>query len=211
MGFVDFALITMHVSVNKLISEDLLPLLYAGAMFIDAFSALFFGWLFDKKGVKVLVLSTLISALFSVFIFWFNNLTLTVIGVLLWGVGMGAQESILKSVVTKIVPKSSRSTGFGIFEMCFGVSWFLGSWLIGALYDVSPFLLIVFSVTAQIISVLFFIITAKIDKSDRDKFEKNKSETDKSETDKTQKDKAEENKTEENKTEENKTEENKIN
>ena len=53
------------------------------------------------------------------------------------GIGMGAQESILKAAVTTMVPKRSRATGYGIFECCFGVAWFLGSWLLGVLYDQS--------------------------------------------------------------------------
>ena len=55
----------------------------------------------------------------------------------MWGVGMGAQESILKAAVANIVPKQSRATGYGIFECAFGVFWFLGSWILGVLYDVS--------------------------------------------------------------------------
>ena len=37
-----------------------------------------------------------------------------------------------------VIPRSMRSTGFGIFETGFGIAWFLGSWLLGALYDISP-------------------------------------------------------------------------
>ncbi len=48
-------------------------------------------------------------------------------GIILWGIGMGAQESIMKVAVSRIIPKSMRSTGFGIFETGFGISWFLGS------------------------------------------------------------------------------------
>lgn len=46
------------------------------------------------------------------------------LGIALWGVGMGAQESILKAAVTSMVPKASRATGYGIFECSFGIFWF---------------------------------------------------------------------------------------
>lgn len=62
-------------------------------------------------------------------------------GIILWGIGMGAQESIMKAAVSKMIPKSMRSTGFGIFETGFGIAWFLGSWMLGALYDTKPSLL----------------------------------------------------------------------
>ncbi len=161
LGFADFPLITMHIARQSLVPSDTLPLLYAFAMLIDAFAALLFGWLFDKKGIRVLILSSLISAFFSVFIFLFHSLPLAIVGIAMWGVGMGAQESILKSVVATIVSKQSRSTGFGIFETSFGILWFLGSWLMGALYDSAPFWLAAFSVCAQLAAIPFFYLTSK--------------------------------------------------
>lgn len=72
------------------------------------------------------------------------------LGIALWGVGMGAQESILKAAVTSMVPRDSRATGYGLFECAFGVAWFLGSWLMGVLYDVSLPAMVAVSVTAQL-------------------------------------------------------------
>jgi MFS family permease len=155
-GYLDFTMITMHTARIGLIPEDALSLIYAGAMAVDAFSALFFGWLFDKKGIKVLMLSTLLSAPFAILIFSVTARWALFLGVALWGVGMGAQESILKAAVTSIVPKQSRSSGFGIFQTAFGVCWFLGSWLMGVLYDVSPVWLVIFSVVMQLIAIPFF-------------------------------------------------------
>lgn len=37
-------------------------------------------------------------------------------GVLLWGIGMGAQESTLKAAVAAIVPKRERAVGYGILK-----------------------------------------------------------------------------------------------
>lgn len=160
-GFIDFSLITMHVAKQGLFAEDKLPLLYAVAMLVDAFAALIFGQMYDKKGVRSLVWSTAISALFSIFIFGFNSKWATMAGVILWGVGMGAQESVLKAVVANILPKKNRAAGYGIFEFSFGVFWFLGSWLIGVLYDVSVVALIAVSVGAQLLSIPFYIYQAK--------------------------------------------------
>lgn len=159
-GFVDYTLVTMHVYTGGFLTADLLPLLYAGAMLIDAVAALVFGWLYDKHGIKILIVSTLMSSLFAVFIFLGTSLPLIVLGVLLWGIGMGAQESILKAVVTTIVPKHIRSTGFGVFETSFGIFWFFGSWLMGFLYDIDPVWLVVVSVGAQLAAVPFYYRTS---------------------------------------------------
>ena len=164
LGFVDFTLITMHAAKAALIPDNMLSLLYAGAMAVDAVAALFFGGLYDKYGLKMLMISTLISAPFAIFVFGMNSTWALIIGVLLWGTGMGAQESIMKAAVSGIVPKSGRSTGFGIFETAFGVAWFLGSWFMGALYDVSPTFLIIFSVTTQLIAIPLYFVSMKTNK-----------------------------------------------
>ena len=76
------------------------------------------------------------------------------------GVGMGAQESILKAAVTSMVPKTSRATGYGIFECSFGAFWFLGSWLLGVLYDVSIPAMVAVSVAAQLAAIPLYIASS---------------------------------------------------
>ena len=74
---------------------------------------------------------------------------------------MGAQESILKAAVTSMVPKASRATGYGIFECSFGVFWFLGSWLLGVLYDVSIPAMVAISVLAQLAAIPLYLWSAR--------------------------------------------------
>ena len=167
-GFMDYALVIMHISKNftglggsyetfRLISEETLPLLYAGAMLVDAVAALIFGHIYDKKGVRALVISTIISAPFSLFIFGFKSEAAILFGLVLWGIGMGAQESILKAAVTSMVPKKNRATGYGIFECSFGIFWFLGSWILGVIYSKSLPLMIVLSIFAQVLAIPFYL------------------------------------------------------
>ena len=175
-GFIDYSIIIMHVSrtyshlasglseTTSLVSTGTLPLLYAGAMLVDAVAALFFGLMYDKKGVKALVWSTVISAPFAVFVFASDSVPMLLLGIALWGVGMGAQESILKAAVTSMVPKASRATGYGIFECSFGAFWFLGSWLLGVLYDVSIPAMIAVSVAAQLAAIPLYITSARLHK-----------------------------------------------
>ena len=160
-GFIDFPLITYHVETLNIFDVKNLPLLYSLAMLIDAFAALFFGTLFDKFGIKVLILSTLVSFLFALFIFIFPNSYTIYIGVALWGVGMGAQESILKSAVAKLTSKDKRSLGFGLFEGVFGLRWFVGSMILGILYEASLLALAVVSMAFEIVSIGFYILSIK--------------------------------------------------
>lgn len=172
-GFIDYSIVIMHVSrtysslaaglaeTSSLVSSGTLPLLYAGAMLTDAVAALVFGAIYDKKGVAALVLSTLLSAPFPILIFTGRSVPAVLAGIALWGVGMGAQESILKAAVTSMVPKASRATGYGIFECSFGVFWFLGSWLLGVLYDVSIPAMVVISVLAQLSAIPLYLLSAR--------------------------------------------------
>ena len=160
-GFIDYSLVVMHVQAKGLISSTALPLLYAGAMLIDAVAALGFGLLYDKIGVKALVWSTLLSAPFAIFVFLFDSVPALLLGVMLWGIGMGAQESILKAAVTTIVPKASRATGYGVFECSFGVFWFLGSWILGVLYDTNLTAMVLVSVLAQLAAIPLYLVTKK--------------------------------------------------
>ena len=173
-GFIDYSIIIMHVSktytnisaqlteTSSLVNSGTLPLLYAGAMLVDAVAALVFGLMYDKKGVKALAWSTVISAPFAILVFGTKSTSALLLGIALWGVGMGAQESILKAAVTKMVPKSSRATGYGVFECSFGVFWFLGSWLLGVLYDINIPAMITVSVVSQLAAIPLYIASDKL-------------------------------------------------
>ena len=172
-GFIDYSIVIMHISrsftniagglaeTSSIINSGTIPLLYAGAMLVDAVAALLFGLMYDKKGLLALIISTIISAPFAIFIFAFNSVPMVLFGIALWGIGMGAQESILKAVVTTMVPKSSRATGYGIFECSFGIFWFLGSWLLGVLYDTNLTVMIIVSVMAQLMAIPLYIYASK--------------------------------------------------
>lgn len=160
-GFIDYSVVVMHVAKTYAFASETLPLLYAGAMLVDAVAALGFGLLYDKKGIRALVWSTLLSAPFAVLVFAADSIPLLLAGIVMWGVGMGAQESILKAAVTNIVPKQSRATGYGIFECAFGVCWFLGSWFLGVLYDRSIPVMAAVSVGAQLLAIPFYLLSAK--------------------------------------------------
>lgn len=166
-GFADFTLITLHAANAQAFPAATLSLLYAVAMAVDAFAALFFGWLFDRVGLKALIYSTVCSLTFSAFVFLTDNPWMIGTGIVLWGIGMGAQESIMKAAVSTIIPKTMRSTGFGVFETGFGIAWFLGSWLLGALYAIKPLYLVIVSVTAQAVAIIVYTLCIAADKEER--------------------------------------------
>jgi len=151
-GYVDFPLIAYHFEKASVLSDNMIPILYAVAMGVDALTALVLGSLFDRKGVTVLIFATVLAAFFAPLVFLAGSY-LAFIGMALWGLGMGAQESIMRAVIAEMIPANRRASAYGIFNAAFGLFWFLGSLLMGILYDFSVPAVIVSSVALQLGSV----------------------------------------------------------
>jgi len=159
-GYADFPLIAYHFKKTSIVSENWVPIFYSVAMGVDAVAALIFGRLFDRKGIPILIIAVLISSIFAPLVFM-GGFYLSLAGMALWGVGMGAQESIMRAAVAGMVPRDKRASAYGIFNTGYGVFWFLGSALIGVLYDVSIPFLIAFSVAAQLASVPLLLMVKR--------------------------------------------------
>lgn len=159
-GFVNYPLISFHFEKTSALASDWIALFYAIAMAVDGIAALFMGRLFDLKGIGVLAIVTLISSLFAPLVF-LGNFSFAIVGIVLWGIGMGAQESIMRAIVGGLAPKEKRGSAYGVLNLVFGLFWFLGSAIMGTLYDYSKYYLIAFSLFFQLASVPFFLYLRK--------------------------------------------------
>lgn len=77
------------------------------------------------------------------------------------GTWEGVHESIIPAAVGPIVPPQRRASAYGLFAAGYGLFWFLGSALMGILYDTSIPTLIVFSVAMQLASIPLLFMTQK--------------------------------------------------
>ncbi len=162
-GFADFALIAYHFQKTALVSPGFIPIFYAVAMGVDGIAALIFGRLFDKVGLSIMIIVALLSSLFAPMVF-LGGIYIAFFGMIIWGVSMGAQESIMRSSIAIMSTVKRRGSAYGIFNTIFGISWFAGSLLMGILYSFSIIDLVVFSVLIQLISIPIFIRILKIRK-----------------------------------------------
>ncbi len=151
-GFADFALMAYHFKAIKIASDQWIPIFYALAMGVDAIAALILGRLYDKIGPRVLLVVFLLAAFFAPLVF-LGSLPFALLGLALWGIGMGTQESVMRAVVADLVPRERRALGFGLFHTGYGLAWFLGSALLGVLYDQSRIALVAFSVLIQLCAI----------------------------------------------------------
>jgi MFS family permease len=159
-GYADFPLIAYHFGKAAVAPPDWIPLFYAVAMGVDAVAALILGRLFDRLGLPVIVVTAVLSACFAPLVF-LGGFKLALAGMVFWGIGMGSLESIIKAGLAEMVPRRRRATGYGLFNAGFGLFWFLGSALMGFLYEFSLGALVVFSVTSQLLAVPFFLAVAR--------------------------------------------------
>jgi MFS family permease len=159
-GYADYPLMAFHFERAGTVPKEWIPVLYAVAMAVDGLAALAFGRWFDRRGIAVLVVATLLSLLFAPLAF-LGTFHLALLGAALWGVGMGAQESIMRAAVAEMTPHERRGTAFGLFNMAFGVAWFAGSALMGWLYDASIPALVAFAVLAQLAAIPCFVLSAR--------------------------------------------------
>ncbi len=63
----------------------------------------------------------------------------------------------MRAAVADLVPAERRGEGYGTFATLYGLAWLVGSFAIGALYDVAPFMAIAFAIGTQIIALMIFI------------------------------------------------------
>jgi len=158
-GFIDFALISYHYKKINLFEPNIIAILYSIAMITDAISSIILGKLFDKFGIKVLLISILLTSFSSPLLFLFNEKMIIFLAIILWGIGIGSQESIMRAYISNIIKKEERATAFGIFNSIYGFSWFIGSLMIGYLYSLSLTYMVILSFSFQIFGLLILLKT----------------------------------------------------
>ena len=147
-GYADFPLIAFHFGKTGLIAPVWIPVLYSLAMAAEAMAALLLGRLFDRIGIGTMILATCASAMSAPLAF-LGGPAVAVTGMVLWGIGMGAQGAVMRAAIAPLAPASQRGTAYGIFNAAYGLAWFAGSSLLGVLYDWSVPALAAVSVLLQ--------------------------------------------------------------
>ena len=67
-----------------------------------------------------------------------------------------------------MVPPERRGSAYGLFNTGYGIAWFLGSALMGYLYDSSLQGLVWFSVIVQLAAIPFFVLVANARRPEAD-------------------------------------------
>lgn len=151
-GFADFALIAFHLAKAAVVAAPWVPLLYAVAMAAEGASSLALGWLFDRLGMGAVLASALFCIAATPLVF-LGGFAAVLVGLILWGIGLGAQNSVLKAALARTVAHDRRARAFATYDMLRGIAWFAGSLLLGGLYDTSIPALVAASLVLQVLAV----------------------------------------------------------
>lgn len=159
-GFADFPLIAYHFERTDVLDPAWIPLVYALTMGVDGLAAVILGRIYDRRGTLLIAITALL-AVPAVPLLFLGGVPAALLGAVLWGIGMGAQESVMKAAVAEMSPATRRGTAFGLFNTGFGIAWFAGSASMGLLYDASVHALVGFSVLLQLAAVPLLLRVAR--------------------------------------------------
>ena len=133
---------------------------YAVAMAVSGTGSLIFGRLYDRTGIGVLIPLTIAGAVYAPLVF-LGGVWAAALGVALWGLGMGVQESIIPAAVAPMVSPDRRASAYGLFTGAYGTAWVAGSIAIGFLFGVSLGAVTAFAVAAQLAAVPLLVVVRR--------------------------------------------------
>jgi MFS family permease len=158
LGLMTFGILGFHLAEADLVSPALVPVVYAGAMGIQAVSALATGFAYDRVGARVLLVLPFLVALVPLLALA-DRLGVALAGVLVWGAAVGVQDSTVKALVADLVPAGRLATAYGVFAAYQGAAALAGGALAGWLYGGGSLDLVVVVGACQAVSL---VLLAKV-------------------------------------------------
>jgi MFS family permease len=159
-GLVTFGVISFHLTTEQLLPVAAIPVVYAAGMAAEAVAALVTGFSYDRHGGRVLyVLPLLVTAVPA--LAFSSEATVAVVGVLVWGAGVGVQDSTVKALVADLVPGSRRATAYGVFAAIQGGAAVIGGGAAGYLYSRSVPLLVAVVALTQVVALVLLVRTLR--------------------------------------------------
>jgi MFS family permease len=153
LGFSTWAVLAYHLIARHVLTAGWVPVLYAGAMGAAGIAAFGFGRLYDRIGLRGLIVLPPLAALVP-FLSFSTTVPSVAAGALVWGTAMGIHESTLRAAVTNLVPTHRRGAGYGNFTAIYGLAWLTGAAMTGLLYEHGTAAVQVFALSTQILALI---------------------------------------------------------
>ena len=160
-GLMTFGVISYHLVKADLVAVAAVPVVYAGAMAVEAVGALATGFAYDRWNATVLLCLPLLIAPLPLLTFS-GGLGVVLGGIALWGLATGIQDSTVKALVADLVPQSRLATAYGVFAAFQGGAALAGGAVAGALYAHHLGLLALLVGGAQALSLALLVTTLRL-------------------------------------------------
>ncbi|MEM2254503.1 MAG: MFS transporter [Candidatus Bathyarchaeia archaeon] len=140
LGLIPYELILLKASaiLQPANQQWIAPLIYMLIQGVDAPTALFAGYSYDKYKIKVLALPFILSVFPTLFALTNADLAALIVAAVFFGLVLGMQESIYRAAVSEFAPIASRGTAYGIFNTAYGVGMLASGFVYGLIAALNP-------------------------------------------------------------------------
>ncbi|MCW2830689.1 MAG: major facilitator superfamily 1 [Aeromicrobium sp.] len=152
-GLVSYGLIGFHLVKDDIVSSAHVPVIYAVAMAAAALGALGTGALYDRRGGRLLYALPVLVACVPALVFS-ASLPAVLVGVVVWGLAVGLQDSTVKALVADLVLRPRLATAYGVFAAIQGAAAVAGGAAAGYLYPRSLTALAIGVAVVQVIALV---------------------------------------------------------
>lgn len=152
------------------IDKSYIPFMYMIFNTVSVLLAIPIGKLSDRVGrERLIILGFLVYAIVYYFFGRFNNINIFIFSFMLYGFYSALTDGSQKAMISDIVSKDLKGTGFGIYHAVLGITLLPASLIAGLLYDKvnsnAPFYFgSVMALIATILMIIFTILNRKKEK-----------------------------------------------
>lgn len=161
VGLMTFGVMSVHLVRADLVATAWVPVVYAGAMAVQAVAALASGFAYDCVGPRILYALPLLVATVPGLVFA-NGRGVVLLGVAIWALATAVQDSTVKALVADLVPGERLATAYGVFATAQGLGALGGGALAGGLYEHHLGLLIAIIAALQAAALATLIATIRL-------------------------------------------------
>ena len=165
LGFIYWGMISFYakdaVKAGILMDWEV-SILYLIAMAVDAIIAFPIGLLYDRIGLKSVILAPLTAIPITPALFMIGGRAGLYLASIPWGLTMGIIETIMRASVADITSVDVRSLAYGIYSSSIGFAWFTGSLIMSYMYQVGLINAIIFlTIISEITALAIYTITLR--------------------------------------------------
>jgi MFS family permease len=160
VGLMTFGVMSVHLVRGGLVPAVWVPVVYAGAMGVQAITALGAGFAYDRVGPRVLYGLPILVAAVPALVFD-GQLAVVFGGIAVWALATSIQDSTVKALVADLVPHERLATAYGFFATGQGLGALAGGALAGGLYEHHLTTLIALIGVLQVASLATLMITIR--------------------------------------------------